>query len=152
MKYLKNILFIMMALCTMTMSPSKSKNLSNYLIENNFVEWSNSVSKEEAKSQLKEFLTSFDSFENAQGWLISKGFVVEKPRLMNENEAKILGIFQSPTFSLVSNWDVKKNGVIFSQNFLSRLEAISFVYGVTIEILYTENFNIHKVIISKTRL
>ncbi len=118
-----------------------------------FVAWSNSISEEEAKAQLKDFLSSnFDSWEEAEAWLIAQGLEV-KSALLSENSTRIYGI-NNPAFSVAAYWNTEKQGIIFAHGWLLNLESKILVHSVSIEILYTEieRIIIHDLRIIKTRL
>lgn len=59
----------------------------NPAINEDFITWSNSMPKEKAVVQLKDFLSAFNSWEEVETWLISKGFSVISAE-MNEHVAK----------------------------------------------------------------
>ncbi len=135
-------------------SAYSSESIVNRMIDDDFIAWSNSMPKEEAEIQLRDFLSSFDSWDEAKKWLISKGFeVTMKSRLLSENE-KEKDNNHPRVFANTVGWDNKKLGMIFANSWLLKLEAKIFVYGVGVGIHYvSENgqFNVYRVQVTETR-
>jgi len=84
-----------------------------------------------------------------KAWLQGKGFTVGNPRLLIPAEARRYGGGNNSTYTLVSSWDVKKNGTIFAHGLLERLGSF-FVYGVDVAVTYGGKFEIYEVSIYKT--
>ncbi|MCP5273849.1 MAG: hypothetical protein H6936_03140 [Burkholderiales bacterium] len=126
----------------------------NPAINEDFIAWSNSMPKEKAANQLKDFLSSFDSWEEAKAWLVIKGFKIDGPLLLKEDTLNTAyGISQSPLFSVSAAWGTDRQGIIFAHNWLLKLESRIFVYGVSVGLLYSEHpFAVHRVHIVETRL
>ncbi len=122
----------------------------NPAIDEDFIAWSNSIPLEEAEIQLKDFLSSFDSWEEAKTWFISKGFSVNYGE-MNEHVARKHGIY--PAFAASASWGPEQ-GIIFSNGWLQKMESKIFVHGWSVGIRYTENgqFTVHRVKVVATLL
>lgn len=129
----------------------------NRQIDMSFVEWSNSIPEEQAKIQLQRILVGLGSAEQAREWLIARGFRVEKPRQMNEHVAAKFrqerSLKKIPVYTFVAGWDVRRKGIIFESNFISRQIARHVFYGVSIEVTYTNDaFDIHRITITRSSL
>ena len=125
----------------------------NPAIDKDFIAWSNSIPKDKAADQLKDFLSSFDSWEKAKAWLVAKGFKIDGPMMRSETVNKLHGINQSPLFSAGAIWGPDEQGIIFAHNWLLKLESKLFVYGISVGLLFSEApFTVHRVKIVETRL
>ncbi len=146
---------LVILLATITVAEQLMQKKETLSVEANFdfVAWSNSISEEEAKAQLKDFLSSFNNWEEVESWLGAQGFRVEKPLLTPENTAEIYGIDNKPIlFTAVAGWSPKRQGIIFANNLIIKIESKLFVYGVNIGFLYSEDpFLIQRINITKTR-
>lgn len=121
-------------------------------IDDNFVAWSNETPEEKAKVQLKNFLSTFKTADEAARWLELKGFHLEKPRLVSENVASFYGVNQKPLYSLGASWNVKKHGIIFAPS-SDPFNTKPYIYSVGIELYYTEDeYKIHKLEITRSIL
>lgn len=155
-KYLRKLFFGIIFTFLINQNAFCEKYNVNPAIDEDFIAWSNSIPLEEAEVQLKYFLSSFDSWEEAKTWFISKGFSVISA-VLSEYAAELSGTYPAgiyPAFGASASWNIDRQGVIFANGWFRKLETKIFAYSVTVGIRYTENgpFTVHSVSVQRTIL
>lgn len=153
-KLMKRVLCGTILIFLIMQNASSSESIVNSMIDDDFITWSNSIPLEEAEIQLKDFLSSFDSWDEAKKWLTSKGFkVTMKSRLLIKKEREKYNNHPHVFGNSVS-WNADKLGIVFANGWLHKLISKIFVYGVSVGIHYTENgkFTVYSVKVTENAL